>query len=424
MRRELNEIEYFNWCVGQPYNMVVAARLRGAVTPARLRRALDEAQRRHPLLGVNVELGAGGLPWFSSEGVGAIPLAVIDAAEPDASRRLLEAELSAPFAMAPAEAPRPPLLRVALLVHGDPAGPADLVLTAQHVIADGLSMLFLVRDLLRFMHGPGAPATVLEAPASAADLLPPEVRRRVPATARRFRLVLWLAGVYVRLRFGRRPAAAARPSQHHRSWELTPEQTARLRERCRREGVSVQAAICTSFLGGFPAIHVPVNLRGRLARPVGEAVGLFIGAAELSMRYRAARGFWGNARRFQRRLRRGLRNPFGVYQLFCKAVPPDAVRRLGALLVRAVSDQRPFAVTNLGDLDGSGVELRAGDLEVESFFGAVTGIVDSSVLTVFTRGGRLRLHLLACEEGPSGTAVRDDAERAVRLLVQASGEPA
>src|SRR5512137_2323091 len=91
VRRELNEIEYFNWCVGQPYNMVAAVQLRGQVNPDRLRRALDLAQSRHPLLRVNTEPGPGGLPWFSSAGVGPIPLEVVRAAEPDAARRLADA---------------------------------------------------------------------------------------------------------------------------------------------------------------------------------------------------------------------------------------------------------------------------------------------------------------------------------------------
>jgi hypothetical protein len=90
MYRELNEIEYFNWCVGQPYNMVVTVRFRGALRPEALREALAAAQRRHPLLRVNTEPGAAGLPCFSSEGVGAIPLAVEEPSEPGAAARLAE----------------------------------------------------------------------------------------------------------------------------------------------------------------------------------------------------------------------------------------------------------------------------------------------------------------------------------------------
>jgi hypothetical protein len=421
VRRELNEIEYFNWCVGQPYNMVVAVQIRGDVTAGRLREALDRAQRRHPLLGVNTEPGPKGIPWFSSEGVDAIPLAVVERAGPEVAQRLADSELRSTFAMDDARQPRLPLLRVALLRPRDPDRPVDVVFTVQHVIADGLSMVFLVRDLLRFMEHPEAPVTVLDAPANDADLLSAAVRRRIPTTDRRFRIVLRLASAWAWLRLGRRPEKPRKPAQYHLSFELTPEQTDRLGARCRREGVSVQSAVCTAFLPGFPAVHVPVNLRPLLARDVGESVGLFIGAVEVQLRYRPAPGLWENARRLQRRLRSGLRKPFGVYQLFSKAVPAEAVRRLGTILVRLTSNRRPFAVTNLGALDGDGIRLQGDELQIESFFGAVSGILESSVLTVYTIGGRMRLHILATEDEPASSATRDEASRAVRRLVDAIG---
>jgi hypothetical protein len=420
MRRELNEVEYFNWCIGQPYNLVVAVQVRGDLNPDRLREALAKAQQRHPLLRANTELGPVGLPWFSSEGVGAIPVTVVDASESDAARRLIEAELAATFAMDGAGSPRLPLMRVSLLRPRDAAQPIDVVFTAQHVVADGLSMVFLVRDLLHFVEDPDAPVTVLDAPASPAEVLPARVRRRIPSSPRRFRFALWVARAYVWLRFGHRTIPPRRRTQHHRSWELTPDQTSRLRSRCRREGVSVHSAICTAFLPGFTAVHTPVNLRSLLARPVGESVGVFVGAAEVKLRYRASRGFWGNARRFHRRLRRALRDPFRLLRLFSKAVPAEAVRQLGPLLVRITSDQRPFAVTNLGELDGLKVQGRT--LELESAYGAVTGIVDASVLTVYTLGGRMRLHVLASESDPSDTAIRDEVDRSVKLLLAALDE--
>ncbi|HYG66561.1 MAG TPA: condensation domain-containing protein, partial [Anaeromyxobacteraceae bacterium] len=279
MRRELNELEYFTWCMGQPYNLVVAVHVRGVVEPGALRRALDAAQTRHPLLRANVEVAPGGVPWLASDGVGPIPLAVVEGADEGAVQRFVEAELAAPFELGGAGAPRPPLLRVALLLPRDAADPTALVLTAQHVIADGLSMAFLFRDLLRSLADPDAPVAALDAPARDADLLPPRVRRGMPRSARRFRLALRLARAWAWLRFGGGSDAAPAPSPRrvlrHRSWELGPDETARLRARCRREGVSVQSAICAALSAGFPTIQMPVDLRSRLARPVGEAFGFF-----------------------------------------------------------------------------------------------------------------------------------------------------
>jgi hypothetical protein len=394
--------------------------VRGDLTPDRLRAALDKAQRRHPLLRVNTEIGPDGRPWFSSDGVGAIPLAVVDGAAPEDARALVEREVDATFARDDGGAPRLPLLRVSLLRPREATDPIGVVLTAQHIVADGLSLVFLFRDLLGFLDDPDAPVAVLDAPASPADLLPAGVRRRIPRSPVRFRATLWLLRAYARLRFGRKPAPARRHTQHHRSWTLTPEQTSRLRARCRNEGVSIQSAIGTAFLPGFDEIHTPVSLRPLLGRPGGESVGLFVGSADVKMRFRASRGFWNNARRFHRRLRRAMRDPFRMFRLFSKVVPVAAVQQLGLLMVRMMSGQRLLSITNLGQLDTGGLQLRARTLKIESFFGATTGLFDASVLTVYTIDGCMHLHLLANETEGAAISVSDESERAVQALVDAA----
>jgi hypothetical protein len=417
MKRELNEIEYFNWCVEQPYNMVAAVRIRGGVTALDLRAALDKAQRRHPLLGVNTEIGSNGLPYFASEGVGPIPLAIVDAAAAQAAGRLFDTELATGFERDRSVQPRLPLMRVSLLLPAEPKAPADVVFTVQHVIGDGLSLAYLVRDLLHFMEEPDAPVTVLDAPASADELFPANVRRRLPKSARLFEFVLHAVRFYAKIRG---PLAAPAPGvRAHAVWTLSREQTARLRARCRQERVSVQSAVSTAFFREFPWIHTPVNLRPLLARPVAESFGLYVGAAEVRLRYRRWLGFWQNARRCQRRLRAALRDPFGVFRLFSKVVPSERVRELGPLLVRLGGKARPFAVTNLGDLDARGIAFHGARFALESFYGAVSGIVDSSVLTAYTLEGALRLHFLASETSADDTTLRDAAGRAVKALLDA-----
>jgi hypothetical protein len=48
-----------------------------------------------------------------------------------------------------------------------------------------------------------------------------------------------------------------------------------------------------------------------------------------------------------------------------------------------------------------------------------TGIVDASVLTVYTVEGSLHMHLLANEPGEADTRVRDEGDRAVQRLLAA-----
>ena len=84
-----------------------------------------------------------------------------------------------------------------------------------------------------------------------------------------------------------------------------------------------------------------------------------------------------------------------------------------------MSSGRPFAVTNLGQLDGDGIRLQGRSLSIQSFFGGTTAVVNSSVLTVYTIDGCMHLHLLASEEDGAPRSVRDDSARAVKMLLDA-----
>ncbi|MHA1123596.1 MAG: hypothetical protein ACTSPC_12435, partial [Candidatus Heimdallarchaeota archaeon] len=70
MKREINDLEYLNYSMGQPYNLVVILRIRGKITISLLEKVLSKAQQRHPLLKVRIELNKNGMPWFTSERVG------------------------------------------------------------------------------------------------------------------------------------------------------------------------------------------------------------------------------------------------------------------------------------------------------------------------------------------------------------------
>jgi hypothetical protein len=423
MRRELNEIEYLNWCFGQPYNIVVSVRIRGNISPDRLQSALDKAQQRHPLLKVNTILEEQNMPWFVSEGVGAIPLKVVDRAGEDHAPRITEKELATPFDMnEPLESPLP-LMRVTLLRPQNPATePADIIISAQHTITDGMSMVFLVRDLLYFMTNPKDPVTVLDVTASSEDIFPPNIRKRIPKSALKFKASLLLMKLYLRLKFRRgtqKPRTFA-PSSRIYSWQLTADQTEDLLARCKQEQVSVQSALCTAFLTTFTAVNTPVNLRPQLALPVGEAIGLYAGAAVIRMKYDAKADFWDNARRFHGKLQKSLRDTFSVFRLFSKRVPLKAMREYFSLLADLISDQHPFAITNLGSLDKMGIRFEVGDLRVESFFGSVSEIIDASVLTIYTIDGAMHFHFHYLEHVMNASEAEKLVNKAMNMLRSAT----
>jgi hypothetical protein len=110
----------------------------------RLAAALARLQRRHPALGVRV-VGRG-WPSFTSDGVEPIPIRIVERQGDDTWRRELEREVDEPF-----ETGRRPLARVSLVQALDRA---EILLTYDHVIGDGLSGIIALGDLLRGIADP------------------------------------------------------------------------------------------------------------------------------------------------------------------------------------------------------------------------------------------------------------------------------
>jgi len=102
------------------------------------------------------------------------------------------------------------------------------------------------------------------------------------------------------------------------SVELSEAQTAALVDRCRRNGVTVNTALATAFVGAqtmvrgeeryHPSIGVAASLRDRLQRPVGEVMGFYAAVATLRHEYDERMSFWENAQRFHRKVRPLINN--------------------------------------------------------------------------------------------------------------------
>jgi hypothetical protein len=161
--RYLGPSEAYFWLSNQNSwkHFVVAAQITGETTTASWRTALDAVQRRHPLLGVCIDADDSGAPFFRLLPELRIALRIVpeDAGWEDE----METELSTPFPVEDA------LLVRAVLLHK--AHRATILLTVHHSIADGLSVAFIVRDILEALSG--KPLEALPVPQPQEDLCPP-----------------------------------------------------------------------------------------------------------------------------------------------------------------------------------------------------------------------------------------------------------
>src|SRR6266404_1666066 len=145
--RVLGPSEHYFWLSNQtsPKHFVVAAQIAGFTKAASWLVALIAVQRRHPLLQVCITEDQVGAPYFCRLNEAGIPLRVVHGGVLANWEREMVLELATPLPMTGG-----PLVRVALL-HEE--NRSILIVSAHHSIADGLSLTFIVRDLLRALSG-------------------------------------------------------------------------------------------------------------------------------------------------------------------------------------------------------------------------------------------------------------------------------
>src|SRR6202045_2192827 len=132
--------------------------------PSALAAALRAVQHRHPLLNVYVEDDPQTrLGFYRPASVPPIPVTVVDAETGHTWSDVVAAELTRPFDTSIA-----PMIRLVPLRCG-PTTPAAIVLTAAHVIVDGLSAGCILRDLFSALNG--HPLEALSVPPSQEELI-------------------------------------------------------------------------------------------------------------------------------------------------------------------------------------------------------------------------------------------------------------
>lgn len=402
-------------------NGVFWAEVEGPLDAAILRRALDRVQATHPLLQLRVEPGPP--PVLTSEGVPEIPLRVERGLV--GPQQSLEEELAAPVAWRTG-----PLVRAVLRI-GDRS--CELTIAYHHMIGDGLSGPYLLRDVL------GAAADRMDPEGAPRCLKVPErppLEGLLPAAARggaALQGTALAAATHASRAVPRAPKLRAErvvaPRERRTRVEIVhvePAVSRTLVARCRAEGVTLHGALVAALaraaaadIGGAPkriACASPVNLRPHLAPAVGPEAGLFMSALVLDLEHGARPDTWAIAKQARAQTRAGIARgehfaSMRLQGLLAKAAGAARFSEVAEALFPATC-----AVSNIGRLD---VPRVYGPLTIKAIEGAVSVNVvsgTSPLLSVTTFEDRLSLVYLAAEPLVSRARLAAIAERATREL--------
>jgi hypothetical protein len=371
--RPLGSFEEFFWLIDQnrPVHFALAAHVEGPATVRRWRDALDLVQRRHPLLSVCIDTNGNSHPHFRQETGVPIPLRVVQGNNVVPRwESEMELELSIPF-----DPQYAPLVR-AVLLHE--ANQAVLILVAHHSIADGRSLAFVIRDLLRALSGNRIDLlTVLPAHEEILGLTRSDAVRAQPNKESN-------------------SAVPARPAIYLRKEDsrprikglgLTPELTGELRERARQEGSTVHGALSSALaLASWQIadesnplrIVSPIDTRKSLG--LGEDCAVLIDAGVVIIEPHRSSSFWDIARHSMASLApaQTLEGVFASRNVLHQAVRNGIdVPTAAAICAHAFAHE--IMLTNLGNLP-YGTDF--GQLRLKALWGPAVSARFEGALTV------------------------------------------
>lgn len=417
MYRQLSGMERFMWMGGQhkPINFGMATQISGTLSDDRLAAALKKCTRRHPLSSVRVVVDGEGVPSFTGEDVAPVP--VLHLTGEEAWSKIAQRELIQLF-----DWQTGPFIRL-VWMESEPI--STLLLVCDHMIADGLSAAYFLRDLLTHLGDPNTPAFPMQPLPAITKLIPEQIRNGFSPEAIFAEQMVSAADI----KAGAPAMTAAEfltlppPNLIVRSWRLDRETTAKLIDRCHQEATTVHGAIGAAFLLAFAeydvdptamtrTIQSPVNIRLFLEPSVGEDFGLFINHAMTDVDCAPERPFWAIARD----VRTGIHAQRGDPAQMARVLMADAFFKMPDFETMLKSMPIPLdrdydlSLTNLGRLD---MPVHYVALTLEAIYGPILTVSPGeTVVGVNSAGGAIHL-VLACEVENDTTAV---GERAIAYL--------
>jgi NRPS condensation-like uncharacterized protein len=372
----------------KPINVVLCATITGAITTKQLNAALAWVQQRHPLLKVKVVDENSEHPRFVSEGVASIPLQVIERQGEGHWCLEVQEELSRPFSRTD-----DPLVRVICL---QSPSISELIVSFDHCIGDGLSGVYLLRDILYYL--------------SELDINYLPQQRELPSCEELFPLkdtsdqligtrypINQENSTIFEQKLSISQNSIDEKQNHLIYWYFLPEETAKLISYCRKEEISVHSILCASYLlaianemkladDAILKCMSPINLRNYLLPQVGEDFGTYYTREVTYHQIRDTSNLCNVARDVKRQLKQVMASDkIFNHLLEVKAFlsnKPDALKLRQYLKGLIGSD---LTVTNLGRLD---FPVQFGSLHLQQLYITVAGIAPIIVGAV-TLGGKM-----------------------------------
>jgi Condensation domain len=381
--RPLGGVErlFYLWSLAVPVHFCLVAQIEGAIDLAGLGAALEQVRRRYPALRVCILDDAETGPMFH-ETENTIEISTVPVKVQADWPTVVQSELNRAFEAFPG-----PLMRVTFLPTSDGA---SIVLTFHHAIADGLSAIRVLRDVMRALAGepldalrPLPPIDEMMISSASTPALAPEAAPRAEISSKAWERVV--------------AQAPGKLTTNISTLEWSSEETIRLIERCRANDTTVHGAICAAAAHHLPAsegnvirMFCPVDFTRIVGIKTGDC-GNFIGPGTVELSASRRQLLWLNAREIVNSLR-AVRSPSALKEALQRiaAVLPPTAGKDNMTEFFASRSPNSAVISNLGVLP---LAVNFGPLTLKAVWGPAMSSKSAGLQTigVSTFAGRLRM---------------------------------
>jgi NRPS condensation-like uncharacterized protein len=284
-----------------PHNVLkMIIKLDGKINHNDLRVAIKKVSQKHPLMRSRIVIRKDGSAYYTTENVPEVELRVVQKTSEDFYIDVIDEENKRPFRM-----DKGPFARFILL---ESEGGSDLLIYAHHIFCDGRSLVYIVRHLMEFLENPNKEVEVIEPVSYYEDIKDMAKLGRIKKWFLNRINSKWQKRIFIISEELHQEAAQEWFSEQDGFLHLgfTKEQTKTLREKCRKEDVSINTALLVAlktakqripeFRSRPDGVAFTVDIRDMLPIDPGEACGIYASGFNIEQKLQEKLSFWENAR--------------------------------------------------------------------------------------------------------------------------------
>ncbi|WP_288436042.1 hypothetical protein [uncultured Chryseobacterium sp.] len=282
-----------------PVNCVYTAKIKGEIPEENFKTALLKIQQKHPILRATIDQKNGRYPYFvGQKDIEPIPLRIVERKTDEDWFKESEKGWFKLF-----EDPKKPLAEL-VWVKGQDA--SEVLWIIPHCIADGTTGVTLMRELLGLLDNPYYPLIPYAAFESVNDFLPSDFN----AGIKKYKAGIYLLLARIFFSIQRKSKKRNLGKNYAIHWKMTPEDTKLITEKCKSNGISVHALLCSSVMQAFRDVQgerakgkviSPVDVRHFIPEIKEDHLFAFAPTVELSVK-KNSRDVMNNAKQIKKEL--------------------------------------------------------------------------------------------------------------------------